>query len=309
VSTIYHRGCVQLHSSGTCDTYTFGPEQPENPLPSGPFIAPDEELLPGISPERRCRTLELRRLRRIEDYFNQIFRLCTEEAWCLSASNLGSGFKLTYVRKRVELKIEQTNAPVTMTRSKRLFEIQNFEELDEGVWEGRLGMQRPEAVDRIVRDIERVIAGIAEFKESWKSIVHEIPVVETEWDRSGLTCILSMDTKMEKSKGGVFVEKTKALGEWYFATSPGLSLELDRTVDGKGKEESEERVRLMREEVQGFLEHLSVAMPNWRGLERAMTRILEPVPAGRARGCEYCEKGHRNGDCQLPEPSMVRLQD
>jgi hypothetical protein len=63
----------------------------------------------------------------------------------------------------------------------------------------------------------------------------------------------------------------------------------------------------VREEIQGVLERVVFVIPNCRGLEKASRGVLEPVAEGRTEGCEHCGDGHRNGDCELPEPALIGL--
>ena len=75
--------------SGTFDTYTIGPVQPEAHLLSGPFLSSDEELKPDMYLEERSRVLELRRLRRIDDYVHRTFTLRTKKVSFSRPQNRG----------------------------------------------------------------------------------------------------------------------------------------------------------------------------------------------------------------------------
>lgn len=117
-------------------------------------------------------------------------------------------------------------------------------------------------------------------------------------------------TKISRSqdRGNVVLERSKVLKEVYDVVRPEIMETDDEVVEGIGRKEREEQIRLVREEVQGFLEHVASVIPNFRGLEKASTGILEPVASGRTEGCEYCGEGHRNGNCELPEASEIGLQ-
>jgi hypothetical protein len=57
-----------LMNDGTFTTQTPEATRPESPLASGPYIGEDEELTEDMTTEQRERILELRRLRRTDDY-------------------------------------------------------------------------------------------------------------------------------------------------------------------------------------------------------------------------------------------------
>lgn len=97
----------------------------------------------------------------------------------------------------------------------------------------------------------------------------------------------------------VRVTTIRHVSEQYFAAASRTHTLTDE--DRKEMPETERKLRLLREEVQGVLERVTADVPTWEGLGKATTRISDPVPVGRADGCEYCGLGYRNGDCQLPE--------
>ncbi|PMD46242.1 hypothetical protein L207DRAFT_628817 [Hyaloscypha variabilis F] len=296
-------------ASGSCDTYTFGPNQAEPHLLSGPFIAVDEEIRIDMTPAQKARVIELRRLRRIEDYVDQYFCLRLERVWYLSTK--GDEIKVVLAQNFIMLTVRQSNTPRTMTRLGRLNIVETFIKDDAEALEKDLGPQNPRAVERIKREIEEVDGMMRIPREGGNKELFERPMFKI--DRRGVRC--SVNTRMNFTRtnhweGGesLMFERTTDLCEEYKA-EPLCTLDDDdlfpESVGGIGGGET---IRLVREEIQGILETIALVKPDWRGLERAITGIMEPVPAGRETGCEYCGKWHRNGDCQL-EPGVTLIEN
>jgi hypothetical protein len=284
-----------------CDTHTFGPGGLNPLLLSGPFIPKDEELRPEMSAEERGRVLEMRRMRQIDDYISETFSLGTDRVWCIE------GETCIFADRAIMLHIKQNTAPGTITQFGRIYKINTVEDFDPAENERNFGPQEPETVQRVREEVNRIVAGIAEFRGKWKELSIEGPDFFHVWDERGLTCLTNTVTRIERSQDreNVTLEKGRILKEVYDAVPPDLGEFDQENVKGIGRMEREEQVRLVREEVQGFLEKFRSIFPNWRGLERGCTGILEPIPEGRTRGCEYCGKGHRNGNCELSEIGMV----
>jgi hypothetical protein len=168
------------------------------------------------------------------------------------------------VQRTVEFGIKQTNRPGTVVHLKHVYNVQTFDGFEVESWENRFGPQRSEVVERVKRDVEKIVKDIGDFKARLQKLAVWRPAIRTEWDERGMSCVMYRGTGMKWSKAGedVRVEKRTALCEGYYVSSPVTPDDYDGgVVEVVGKEHRQEKVRLVRKEVQGLLEHVTATTP------------------------------------------------
>ncbi|KAF8866864.1 hypothetical protein BDZ45DRAFT_719876 [Acephala macrosclerotiorum] len=273
---------------GTYETHTVRPTRAESPLMSGPFIREDEELREDMSPTERERVLELRRLRQGEDYR---LRMCLVQ----DQNYARDGNRIIFTRSCIDIEIDQlphlAGTTSILRRKLVILTTPTIPEIESAI--RHLGTADPDAIARVRKEADVLLAKIGDFHEQYTTFDLKGLRYKVVYDAKGLDANVRKGVKVRKDEDGqtIVIVRTIELNEIYTTRPPDTDPD---EVNGIGRTDRENALRLAREEIQGGLEFAFVKVPAFRPLEAGSTGIVD-VRAGRE--CEYCDlEGHRNGD-------------
>jgi hypothetical protein len=287
---------------GKHKTHLVDPTRPESPLMSGPFIQEDEELSVDMSPTKRSRVLELRRIRQGGPY-NLKIRIHKNEA-----HGQRDDQSLT-MRRLIELEICQdpyeasTKSTITRTQSIKFAPITPV--IEPG--NERIVPDDSEIIIRAEEKAKRMVKKIGVFHEQFTELSMASPEYKIPYDDKGLATTVKKAvtvTKVNGKEGQFTVSSTVELNEVYKVQPPDTQID---KVMGMNEDSQGEAIRLAREEIQGVLE-FDFVHSGYRPLEGATTGIMEIRHEAECRYCE-AEGPHRNGDCELSGISHVEVDD
>lgn len=251
-------------------------------LPSGPYIYDDEEYTEDIKLEEVARKIELRRLRRAEN-FDRIYFIGGPDYWAEIGGNR------IEARRYTMLQVLQVNGETTMRLSRNL----NIRKLR--IFNGREFPASDPSYTNSLKEVEAATKELDKRFEPYGGNVAHVKIKEKE-DFERVTCDeLGLSAKIWKSSD------LSDAGALQFA---------ENRIDRELLRLENKALRVGREEMRGVMEAIeAIYGETWDGLQRSATAIFQSNRSERddLLDCQYCGMGERTGYCLFPW-SLLKIE-